>query len=129
MHAPCTLHARCHVCHHRLVRSPTAYESRRQRALRDGRASLDYYDVLELTDPFYSHYTCADARPLYLVAPCHLAHQSRALAVLGITEAVRVLGIPVADTYQTAGEGSPSDGDGVNWHGIGAGQARNAIFT
>lgn len=103
---------------------PSVYQSRRRRELQrrdEGAPPLDYFDVLDLTDPFYSHYTCADARPIYLVAPCHAAHQQRALQALGIADAVAELGIPNAVTYGGNKADEEASNDGA-WHGIGAGQ-------
>ena len=100
--------------------APEIYHSRRQRALSVPRASpLDYFETLELTDPFYSHYTCADARPFYIVAPCHLRHQKNAIKVLGIEEQVRALGVPLAATYGDATHAASR-------HGLGAGQVGDA---
>ena len=53
---------------------------------------------MDLTDPFYSHYTCADARPFYLVAPSHLDHQRRAIRALGVEAEVKAIGVPTAGT-------------------------------
>ena len=104
---------------------PPRYASRRERALRsDGeRVCANSVELLELTDPFYSHYTCADGRPLYLVAPAHLAHQQRALRVLGVDPAAAAL--PVARPY-AASEGRGDEGAPVT-HGLGAGQVGDDV--
>ena len=104
---------------------PPRYASRRERALRsDGECMCaNAVELLELTDPFYSHYTCADGRPLYLVAPAHLAHQQRALRVLGVDPAAAAL--PVASPY-AASEGRGGEEAPVT-HGLGAGQVGDDV--
>lgn len=48
--------------------------------------------------PFYHTYVCKDARPFYVVAPCHVGHQVRCLKALGIWDDMVVLGLPTEDT-------------------------------
>ena len=46
-----------------------------------------------LLEPLWATYACADGKRLYLVAPGHAAHERRALAVLGLADAARALGL------------------------------------
>jgi len=93
---------------------PMAYMSRRQRVLQEHKEPMDYEEVLELMDPFYCHYRCADGRPFYLVAPCHKRHQERALQVLGLQDAAAAIGLATATPYKATEE--------ENSQGLGAGQ-------
>lgn len=79
---------------------PSVYKNLRSRLLsRDGqRRALSYDEILELLDPFYSHYWCSDGRPFYLVCPSHMGHQTRALEVLGLRDEVRAIVCPY-DAY------------------------------
>jgi len=93
---------------------PEAYMSRRKRALQEHGDPFDYEEVQELMDPFYCHYRCADGRPFYLVAPCHMRHQMRTLQVLGLQEEAAAMGVPIATPYEATKV--------ENSQGLGAGQ-------
>ena len=66
----------------------------------------NYRQIKALLDPFYHTYVCKDNRPFYIVAPCHVGHQTRALQALGIWEDMVALGLPTeeGDVYADSSE-------------------------
>lgn len=83
---------------------PLCYTDTRELCYKCGMTSLSYADLQTLGSPFYSHYWCADNRPLYIVAPAHVKHQTRLLQTLGLHDALDRL--PVADAYETSPSGN-----------------------
>ena len=57
----------------------------------------NYRQIKALLDPFYHTYVCKDQRPFYIVAPCHVGHQTRALKALGIWDDMVALGLPTEE--------------------------------
>lgn len=93
---------------------PSFYRSRRQRC---SESNLDYQQIQDLKDPFFSHYICSDGRPFYLVNPCHINHQLRTLKILNIEKEVQELKIPIVReyNYSTPRRGLGSGQIGDNW--------------
>lgn len=72
---------------------PEMYKKVRERMLNTD--VMTYDEVNEIMDPFFSHYYCADNRPIYLVSPSHIDHQIKVLKMLDIDSN----DFPFADPY------------------------------
>jgi crotonobetainyl-CoA:carnitine CoA-transferase CaiB-like acyl-CoA transferase len=79
---------------------PYSYLSERQRHILNNDDIVNYEDLDDLMDPFYSHYVCRDETLLYIVAPCHEKHQVLVLRSLNLSEELQH--IPHADPYNTS---------------------------
>lgn len=60
---------------------------------------MSYNEIQEYMDPFYRSYFCKDARPVYLVATCHVNHCYRTLKAMGLYEEMREAGLRELDDW------------------------------
>lgn len=92
-----------------LEAEPSRYLSLREREFvrrrkAGQRANMDYEQILELQDPFFRTYECADGRPFYVVSLSHRNHPIRALEALGLLDEAKNKGLPMHDAYISSRE-------------------------
>lgn len=79
---------------------PERYKCMREKEIAKRRAEgtpldIEYKDLKNYLDPFYRTYECSDGRMMYLVAPSHPGHVTRALKLLGLYDELVADGFPV----------------------------------
>lgn len=90
-----------------VVDLPPRYLSRREqeleRRITEGiPLDVTYPEIIEMLDPFYRPYWCADGLAFYIVAVGHSRHPRLVLEALGIFDQAVAAGVPMFDPYMSS---------------------------